>query len=132
MADEDRQGIGARIAAARREAGLTQRELADRLGVTTRSIQNYESGSIIPYKHLRRIEMQAHKSVGWILSGEGRDEDVTASLARLEQALERHHALLREHLATIQRQTELLRKQRERRARSRASRGLGAAGREST
>jgi transcriptional regulator with XRE-family HTH domain len=37
MTDDERR-IGERIAAARREAGLTQRELAGRLGVTTRSI----------------------------------------------------------------------------------------------
>jgi transcriptional regulator with XRE-family HTH domain len=54
--DDERRAIGTRIANARRQAGLTQRELAARLGVTPRSIQNYEAGIAIPYKHLRRIE----------------------------------------------------------------------------
>lgn len=112
--------MGARIAAARREAGLTQRELAKRLGVTPRSIQNYESGAIVPYKHLRRIEVLAHKRVGWILGGAGGDDDMTATLRRLEEALERHHVLLQEHLETMRRQTELLRRQREASSRRRA------------
>lgn len=113
MADDERQGIGARIAAARREAGLTQRELADRLGVTTRSIQNYESGSIVPYKHLRRIEVLARRRVGWILSGDGSDDSVSAHLERLEQAIQRHSALLEEHLTRLHEQTALMKRQRE-------------------
>jgi transcriptional regulator with XRE-family HTH domain len=110
--DEERQ-IGGRIAAARHEAGLTQRELAERLGVTTRSIQNYESGAVIPYRHLRRIEMLAQKRTGWLLSGEGRDEPITTTVRRLEEALERHHELLRDHLEAMRRQVEMLKELRQ-------------------
>ena len=113
MTDEQRQ-IGERIAAARRAAGLTQRELAERLGVTTRSIQNYESGAVVPYKHLRRIEVLAHKRVGWILAGDPTEDSVAETIARLEDVLHRHHALLQEHLETLHRQTDQLREQRER------------------
>ena len=112
MTDEQRQ-IGARIAAARREAGLTQRELAERLGVTTRSIQNYESGAVIPYKHLRRIETMGHKNVGWILAGDPPEDSIAATIVRLHEAMERHYALLQEHLETLRRQTEHLREQRD-------------------
>ena len=110
---DERREIGARIATARREVGLTQRELAERLGVTPRSIQNYESGAIVPYRHLRRIEVMAHKRIGWILGGDGADDDMTKTLRRLEEALDRHHVLLQEHLETMRRQTDLLRQQRE-------------------
>lgn len=108
MVTNEEREIGARIAAARREAGLTQRALAARLGVTSRSIQNYESGTVIPYKHLRRIEMLANKRAGWLLTGDGRDEPMTATVRRLEEALERHHELLRDHLETMRRQTDML------------------------
>jgi transcriptional regulator with XRE-family HTH domain len=111
--DDERRAIGARIATARRQAGLTQRELAARLGVTPRSIQNYEAGAVIPYKHLRRIEALARKRSGWLLSGDGGDTGVSRTLQRLELALERHHALMQEHMATLHQQTELLREQRE-------------------
>ena len=123
MTDEQRD-IGARIAAARREAGLTQRELADRLGVTTRSVQNYESGAVIPYKHLRRIETLARKRVGWILAGDPVEDSVAATIVRLHEAMERHYALLQEHLETLRRETEHLREQRDMaRIRRRASGG---------
>jgi len=49
---EERKRIGERITRARRESGLTQRDLADQLGITTRSVQNYESGAIVPWRHL--------------------------------------------------------------------------------
>lgn len=37
-----------RIRALRREAGLTQREAAERIGVTYRTYQNYEAGASTP------------------------------------------------------------------------------------
>lgn len=68
---QDGEGtIGRRIAQARREAGLTQEELGQLIGVTTRSIQGYEAGSVIPYRHLRRLEEVTGKPRGWLLYGE--------------------------------------------------------------
>jgi len=112
VTDEQRQ-IGARIAAARREAGLTQRELADRLGVTTRSIQNYEAGAVTPYRHLRRIETLARKRVGWILSGDPSGDSMADTIARLEATMERHYALLQEQLDRLRNETVHLRELRE-------------------
>lgn len=40
--------LGERIRDARRGAGLTQTELANRLGRTLRTVQKYESGEIVP------------------------------------------------------------------------------------
>jgi transcriptional regulator with XRE-family HTH domain len=111
--DVEPSRIGARIASARRAAGLTQRELAKQLGVTTRSIQNYESGAVVPYKHLRRIETLGRKRAGWLLAGDADDESLATTLEALHGALERHHSLLLEHLETLRRQTELLREQRQ-------------------
>jgi len=62
--------IGRRIAQARKEAGLTQQELADRLHVTRRSVQGYESGSVVPYKRLHTLADALGRPAGWFLSGD--------------------------------------------------------------
>jgi transcriptional regulator with XRE-family HTH domain len=62
--------IGRRIAQARREAGLTQEELAGLIGVTTRSVQGYEAGAVTPFRHLRKLEEVTEKPRGWLLYGE--------------------------------------------------------------
>jgi PAS domain S-box-containing protein len=70
--------VGRRIAQARKEAGLTQQELADRVGVTRRSVQGYESGAIAPYRHLDRLAEVLGRSREWLVSdGTG---DVPAEL----------------------------------------------------
>jgi transcriptional regulator with XRE-family HTH domain len=108
--DEQRQ-VGARIAESRRLGGLTQRELADRLGVTVRTIQNYEAGVAVPYRHLRTIESLGHKRPGWILDG-GDDGDFVTTIASLHDAMERHHALMQRHLEEMRKHTDRLREQR--------------------
>ena len=121
---EERRRVGGRIAAARRESGLTQRLLADRLGVTVRSVQNYESGAIVPYKHLRHIETSTGKRPGWLLDG---DEGVPliSSITALQAAMERHRALMQDHLRIMRIHGERLREHREasERRRSRTTRG---------
>jgi transcriptional regulator with XRE-family HTH domain len=78
--------IGRRIAQARREAGLTQEELGQLIGVTTRSVQGYEAGNVIPFRHLRKLESATGKSRGWLLYGDegsGSVGDVATTLAAL-------------------------------------------------
>ena len=68
--------IGERIATARREAGLRQEDLADLIGVATRTVQNYEAGSTSAHRHIRQIAEITGTSVGWLLHGERpADED---------------------------------------------------------
>jgi transcriptional regulator with XRE-family HTH domain len=62
-------GIGKRIAQARREQGLTQAELAKLLGVSTRSVQSYEAGTTVPYRHARRIAAVTGRPPSWLLDG---------------------------------------------------------------
>lgn len=78
--DKGRQ-IGARIAEARHEAGgMSQRELGELCGVTERSVQAWESGTVIPYRYLRDLESATGKPAAWFLHGEeaiqGRDDGV--------------------------------------------------------
>jgi transcriptional regulator with XRE-family HTH domain len=63
--------IGRRIAMARREAdGMTQRELADLLGVTERSVASYEAGDVVPYRFMRELEAAFGTPTAWILYGD--------------------------------------------------------------
>jgi transcriptional regulator with XRE-family HTH domain len=114
MEPEERRRIGARIARARRESGLTQRELADRLGITARSVQSYEAGRIVPWRHLRRIEVLTHKRSGWLLQDEpGRDSAVSArTIDELLATIEEHQSLLREQLRLLRENTTQLTRRR--------------------
>jgi transcriptional regulator with XRE-family HTH domain len=69
--------IGRRIAQARREAGMTQDQLAEALGVTKRSVQGYEAGKVIPYRYLDGLTQATGKSREWLLRGDS-DEPVSA------------------------------------------------------
>ena len=66
------QEIGERIKQARLEAGgMTQEELADALDVSTRSLQAYEAGDTIPWKHFQALTRIFDRPLEWFLHGEG-------------------------------------------------------------
>ena len=55
--EPDPTAVGRRIAIARREAGgMTQGELAVALQVSKRSVAAYESGAVLPFRHLDSLE----------------------------------------------------------------------------
>jgi len=62
--------IGERISRARELAGLRQEDLADLLGVSTRTVQNYEAGATGAHKHLRLIAEITKVRLPWLLHGE--------------------------------------------------------------
>lgn len=78
--------IGARIALARNEAGMTQEELAGLCSFSKRSLQDYETGVTIPWRHMREISQILRRPVPWLLHGERPDAD--AETPQLEQRLE--------------------------------------------
>lgn len=84
------QEIGARIAQARKEAGgMTQDELADLLGVSMRSVQNYEAGEVVPWRHFELLGEIFNRSLSWFLHGLAEPEHTESAqladlLARLE------------------------------------------------
>ena len=104
MEPDERRRIGARIARARRENGLTQADLAEQLGITTRSVQNYEAGVIVPWRHLRRIEVVTHRRSGWLLQDRDTpDNPVSAeTVHELLDAMREHQVLLTEQLRLLQ------------------------------
>lgn len=61
--------ICARIKLARTEAGYTQAEMADLLGMTLRGYQNYESNRV-PFRWLDKIAELTGKTAEWLLRGD--------------------------------------------------------------
>jgi PAS domain S-box-containing protein len=78
---------GARLAQARKQAGLTQKALAERLGVTRRSVQGYEAGTVVPYKHLERLGRILDRAPSWFLGGEQAVAVTPDPVAELRAAL---------------------------------------------
>jgi len=63
--------IGRRIAYARKEhGGMTQAQLSEVLDVSARTVQDYERGLRVPWKHFQRLEEIFGYSIGWWLRGE--------------------------------------------------------------
>ena len=99
---------GERIAKARQRAGLTQRDLAESLGVTIRTIQNYESGSSAPHRHLHRIAALTGATRGWILYGDEVNTVLTGRLEAVKKSLHRENDVLAHQLETVLEQTHQL------------------------
>src|SRR4051794_25730306 len=70
--------IGARIAEARRAAGLTQRELAKAVGVSERAVQAWEEGTTSAFRRLPELEQALGSPSAWLLTG-----DASAALKAL-------------------------------------------------
>ena len=93
--------LGHRLAAARREQGLTQRDVATAVGVTVRSVQNWEADRTAPRRHLARAAVAVHRSPGWLLlGGETGSRTPTFAAALTEQVQLADE--LRERLATLE------------------------------
>jgi transcriptional regulator with XRE-family HTH domain len=87
--------VGRRIALARREqGGMTQRELADLVGVTERSLAEWELGGVLPYRWIRRLEEVLDRPASWILYGDEAvpvdlQQQLTEIRAKLDEVLKR-------------------------------------------
>jgi SOS-response transcriptional repressor LexA len=84
----NREKIGRRIAAARYEAGLTQRELADAVGRSTHTVPNWESGQNMPSPEvLAQIAAATGKPVSYFLGEQQEEAMSTAALVHRLEAL---------------------------------------------
>lgn len=68
MNELERARICSRIAQARHEAGYTQEEMADLLGIKIRTYQYYEDDRV-PYRRIRDISEATGRSEQWLLHG---------------------------------------------------------------
>lgn len=90
VAQLEAKAIGERIAKARLEAGLTQEALAEMATFSKRSLQDYETGVTIPYRHMREISGLLDRPVEWFLHGEKEEGPLgEVFLGRLEALVER-------------------------------------------
>ena len=91
--DVDGGALGRRIARARHEAGwMTQKTLAELLCVCKRSVQAYESGATIPYRHLHRLAEIFERPASWFLYGDEPAEDSAPAVDRDEEIIKRLEA----------------------------------------
>jgi len=87
--EPDPRAVGRRIAIARKEAGgMTQGELADALQVSKRSVAAYESGAVLPFRYLGRIETAVSKPTAWLLYGDEALPSPSSILAKLDGVLD--------------------------------------------
>lgn len=63
----EKKRIGERIAEARRAKGLTQRALAELVGVKERAVQGWEQGETHPYRRLPILERVLGRDRDWLL-----------------------------------------------------------------
>lgn len=91
----DNREIGARIRLARRDAGLTQEKLAEKIGVSTVFVSQLESGSRAPgLETLVKLSRTLRVSLDLLVLGSAPGGDAQASLAALlEERSNRQRAL---------------------------------------
>lgn len=78
--------VGERIRAARKQAGMTLEDVADKLGIKNQSVAQWETGRRKPkYGTLQRIADALHVPIESLLSDQTRDAYETDSL-KLEEA----------------------------------------------
>lgn len=73
---QDAATFGDRVAAAREQSGLTQKDLARRLGVRTSTVRNWEDDLSEP--RANRLSMMAgllNVSMMWLINGKGEGMD---------------------------------------------------------
>jgi transcriptional regulator with XRE-family HTH domain len=76
-----KQSLGKRIRTARRSAGLTQEQLAERVGRSTEAISNIERGASLPaLETLASVADALSVPLGFLID----DEDSTATPRRVE------------------------------------------------
>lgn len=109
--------IGQRIKEARKSIGLTQRELAERSGTATGTIQQYELGKRQPrIEQLKSIASALNVDVNWLMNGqtlEERDQAWKDRVARrFEEAQAQADGSIRIHVSPERREySNLLKKQ---------------------
>jgi transcriptional regulator with XRE-family HTH domain len=90
------EGVGKRIALARKEAGVTQRQVSDHLGITETMVSNIERGIYSPYKYLTRLEGLLGKDREWFLHGTDgvQEQDLKLMLQQISERVDAIYEML--------------------------------------
>ena len=71
---------------------MTQKTLAELLCVCKRSVQAYEAGRTIPYRHLQRLGQIFERPSSWFLYGDGPTDDGASVADRDDELVRRLEA----------------------------------------
>jgi transcriptional regulator with XRE-family HTH domain len=91
MSQLEAKEIGARIALARNEAGMTQEQLTEMATFSKRALQTWEAGNVVPYRQMHELSGLLGRPVEWFLHGETPVEEpvpVDDRLVELADAVE--------------------------------------------
>jgi transcriptional regulator with XRE-family HTH domain len=86
--------VGEGIALARLSGDLTQDELAAKLGVSKRSVQEWESNRISGLKHIGKVEQVTGKPAGWIMDRVDPFEKILQMFDMLEEIQQNQRDIL--------------------------------------
>ena len=98
----DPRAIGKRIVHLRHLANMSQRDLADLLNVSERSMSDYERGVTVPWPHLRLLEQGFGVGIEYLLYG------VEPGGAGDDRAAKRRHAEVMRRLDQLGRDLDQL------------------------
>jgi len=97
-------GVGARLRVARRSAGLTQKQLADQLGVESITVSRWERGVTTPsIPRLRRIGDITQTTVSDLVRAQDAPTAHGAELAALREELAETRALVDRIASAVER-----------------------------
>lgn len=110
MAELERAAIAARIKQARQEVGLSQPEMADALGVISRTYQNYESQKEprTPWALMNQIAAVTGKTTEWLIHGNRTTAENGAGPDRLGAVEDRLVGLIETQNQLLLNQSELI------------------------
>lgn len=88
------QNIHSRIYQGRKEKGLSLEQLAEKVGVSWQSVQNWENGQSAPKRtRIAAVEKALEKPNGWLMFGEQSEAKIKEKKV-LQQLTNREKALL--------------------------------------
>ncbi len=90
--------IGARLIALRKEKGLTQQEMADKIGLHVNQIRRYESGSAQPSLEAKKMAMTMSVTIDSLVFGPGErgpDEDLRLQFEAVSQMPEEEKKIIK-------------------------------------
>jgi len=88
--------LSQKIRNARKEAHLSQAELAHAIGVSDKSVSAYEQGrSQPPFEKLKKIASHTNRSLSYFTEEETNESTIVAKLYTIEQELEEIKKLLK-------------------------------------
>ncbi len=114
MSEFNKSEIGARVASQREETGLKQREVAELMNVTPRTVQYWES-EIVPFDRLDELARVIGTTKFWLLHGDDLPEtaafaDVVRRLAALEAKVDLSGVATTASLESLVKETQSLKR----------------------